>query len=64
MNSKNRQTRSSRMSLALLTASALLAGGGSALATDAAKILTENEEVPEVKTSATAQSSIVAPGRY
>ena len=46
-----------RMAWAVL-ASTLVAGGGSALAMDAANALTGSEEVPAVNTAATARSAI------
>ena len=49
---------SSRMALALL-ASALVAGAGGALAMETVKMLTGNDEVPAVKTSATARNALV-----
>lgn len=58
MRYRNKLSLTSRMALAVL-ASTLVAGGGGALAMEAAKMLTGNEEVPTIKTTATARSSIV-----
>jgi len=58
MRSRNPLSLSAKMARAVL-ASTLIASGGSALAMDAAKMLTGSEEVPAVSTAATARSAIV-----